>query len=197
MLPHLQRGQRMKKLLLLSFLLCFSNTIWAHGYVEVPESRSYLCKRAINSDCGDIQYEPQSIEGTKGFPTSGPKDGQIASAGNSSFANLDVQTDNRWAKNTISNSQLDFSWRITARHKTTKWEYFITKPNWDPNQPLTRAQLVLEPFCQFHKIAFPNSVVKQHCKLPSENKGYHVVLAVWTINDTSNAFYQVIDLDIK
>lgn len=141
----------MKKLLLLSFLFCFSNTIWAHGYVEEPKSRSYLCKLTTNSDCGDIQYEPQSIEGIKGFPTLGPKDGQIASAGISSFANLDIQTENRWIKNTVINPQLIFNWQITARHKTTKWEYFITKSNWDPNQPLTRSQLVLEPFCEFHK----------------------------------------------
>ncbi|EKT63249.1 lytic polysaccharide monooxygenase [Providencia burhodogranariea] len=187
----------MKNLLLLSLLFCFSNTIWAHGYVEVPNSRAYLCKLTANIDCGDIQYEPQSIEGAKGFPALGPEDGEIASAGISSFANLDVQNEKRWIKNIITNSQIMFNWRITARHKTTKWEYFITKSNWNPNQPLTRSQLVLEPFCQFHKVEFPNPVVEQHCKLPSENKGYHIVLAVWTIEDTPNAFYQVVDLDIK
>ncbi|MDE9448810.1 lytic polysaccharide monooxygenase, partial [Xenorhabdus bovienii] len=27
--------------------------------------------------------------------------------------------------------------------------------------------------------------------------GYHVILGTWTIADTNNAFYQVIDADIK
>ncbi|MEX6226326.1 lytic polysaccharide monooxygenase [Providencia hangzhouensis] len=32
--------------------------------------------------------------------------------------------------------------------------------------------------------------------LPQEQTGYQVVLAVWTIDDTSKAFYQVIDLSL-
>ena len=53
----------------------------AHGYVNGPESRSMLCKAGVNTDCGGVQYEPQSLEGLKGFPAAGPADGQIASAG--------------------------------------------------------------------------------------------------------------------
>lgn len=53
----------------------------AHGYVESPASRSYLCKQGVNVNCGPIQYEPQSVEGIGGFPQLGPSDGQIAGAG--------------------------------------------------------------------------------------------------------------------
>ena len=35
----------------------------AHGYVSQPKSRSYLCKLGDNTNCGAIQYEPQSVEG--------------------------------------------------------------------------------------------------------------------------------------
>jgi hypothetical protein len=46
---------------------------------------------------------------------------------------------------------VNFRWRFTAAHRTpgdpTGFQYFITKQNWDPNQPLTRAQLDLNPFC--------------------------------------------------
>ena len=53
----------------------------AHGYVEGPLSRSAACNVGLNTDCGSIVYEPQSLEAPKGFPNSGPADGHIASAG--------------------------------------------------------------------------------------------------------------------
>lgn len=187
----------MKTLFLLPFLLCFSTAILAHGYVEEPKSRAYLCKLKQNVNCGAVEYEPQSIEGSKGFPISGPDDGKIASAGLVRFSALNAQTASRWIKNNITHSQLTFKWNLTARHATAKWEYFITKPNWDPAQPLTRDQLVLTPFCEYSEPTNPQALVTHNCKLPVENKGYQVILAVWSIADTGNAFYQVIDVDIK
>lgn len=40
----------------------------AHGYVEGPLSRSAACNIGLNTDCGSIVYEPQSLEALKGFP---------------------------------------------------------------------------------------------------------------------------------
>lgn len=57
---------------------------YTHGFVEKPGSRAALCSpdyRALNVNCGDIMYEPQSLEAPKGFPQGGPIDGKIASAG--------------------------------------------------------------------------------------------------------------------
>ena len=37
----------------------------AHGYIESPKSRAFMCQEhqgALNRDCGSVQYEPQSIE---------------------------------------------------------------------------------------------------------------------------------------
>lgn len=187
----------MKNFFLLSVLFCFSTTVFAHGYVENPESRAYLCKLKKNTSCGAVEYEPQSLEGPKGFPQNGPKDGEIASAGIQGFNALNAQTPSRWIKNTITHPQLTFKWHLTARHATKKWEYFITKPNWNPSQLLVRDQLVLTPFCEYNEPTHPQTIVTHNCKLPVENKGYHVILAVWSIADTANAFYQVIDVDIK
>ncbi|AVE43491.1 lytic polysaccharide monooxygenase [Providencia stuartii] len=186
-----------KRLLLLPFLFCFSAITLGHGYVEEPKSRAFLCKKNLNSNCGAIQYEPQSLEGPKGFPLSGPQDGQIASAGIPRFAALDEQTSARWVKNIITEPQQTFKWYLTARHATANWQYFITKPDWNPNLPITREQLILIPFCQYATPSRPETIVEHQCVLPKENRGYQIVLAVWSIADTENAFYQVIDLDIK
>ena len=41
---------------------------FSHGYTTSPPSRSYRCAQHQVADCGAIQYEPQSVEGPKGFP---------------------------------------------------------------------------------------------------------------------------------
>ncbi|MBN6364073.1 lytic polysaccharide monooxygenase [Providencia rettgeri] len=187
----------MKPFLIAPLLLCCSSFVWSHGYVESPESRSYYCKQGVNTHCGAVQYEPQSIEGQKGFPQYGPVDGKIASAGIAAFSPLDIQTANRWQRVILNSPDVRFKWRITAKHKTTKWEYFITKPDWQSNALLSRNQFTLTPFCKFERVEFPEETVEHKCVLPKNQKGYHVILAIWTIDDTQNAFYQVIDAEIN
>ncbi|MGG4607140.1 lytic polysaccharide monooxygenase [Providencia sp. Me31A] len=188
----------MKKLLLGSLLLCSSFSVWSHGYVKFPESRSYLCQQKANTGCGQIQYEPQSLEASKGFPQAGPDDGKIASAGHFKFRELDEQTTTRWKHVQLDATKIAFKWFFTAPHKTTKWEYFVTKTDWDPNAPLTRQQFDLTPFCEVNGFNKKPPVEVEHtCEISSDRKGYHVILSVWTIFDTGNAFYQVIDTDLR
>lgn len=42
-------------------LVGFSPSLWAHGYLTSPVSRSYACNTAQNINCGAVQYEPQSL----------------------------------------------------------------------------------------------------------------------------------------
>ena len=55
----------------------------SHGYTDSPISRQKLCANGTVTDCGNIQWEPQSVEGPKGFPAAGPADGKICAGGNS------------------------------------------------------------------------------------------------------------------
>lgn len=171
-----------------------TETVSAHGYVDSPGSRAILCKNGQNSDCGAIIYEPQSLEAPKGFPATGPADGKIASA-NGAFPKLDEQSATRWAKVNISPGQNTFNWKLTAAHATTSWKYYITKPNWDPNAPLTRNSFDLTPFCSVdYGGVRPPFTYSDTCNVP-QRTGYHVILAVWEIADTANAFYNVIDVN--
>ncbi|PHM46018.1 N-acetylglucosamine-binding protein A [Xenorhabdus mauleonii] len=194
-----------KKSLLLAGLTAFSSIPFSssaqptalHGYIDSPPSRALLCAKRINEKCGPIMYEPQSVEGPKGFPQGGPPDGKIASAGVGQFSQLNEQSADRWHHVTVNKGTNTFIWTLTARHSTTSWQFFITKPDWDPNTPLTRAQFDLNPFCErVDDGKKPSQKVSLTCEVP-DRSGYHVILGVWTIADTNNAFYQVIDADIK
>lgn len=171
---------------------------YAHGFVEKPGSRSALCSPtygALNVNCGSVMYEPQSLEAPKGFPQAGPVDGQIASAGGKFGGILDQQTSDRWFKNTITGGENTFTWKFTAPHLTSKWHYYITKIGWNPNKALTRADFEPIGTVQHDGSAASNNVAHK-INVPTDRNGYHVILAVWDVADTANAFYNVIDVNL-
>jgi chitin-binding protein len=180
----------------------------AHGYISEPASRDYMCRLGSNTGCGAVQYEPQSVGEThKGFPAAGPEDGKIPSAGNTSFSAVDVQTASRWTRHELTDRTLKVQWHYTAAHRTTKWEYFVSKQGWNPNAPLTRETFELTPFCVVDgkgEVPIDGPMgghgpgkVKHECQIPADRTGHHVVLGIWTVDDTAMAFHKIIDVDIK
>ncbi|KAN0060462.1 hypothetical protein ACQY0O_007793 [Thecaphora frezii] len=171
-------------------------SVAAHGYVSSPPSRAALCKQEGSpTACGAIQYEPQSVEAPKGLPFSRTNDGHLCSAGVDRFPELDRQGATAWKHQKLLDA---FQWNILVPHATTDFKYFITKPDWDSNKKggLMRSDLEEEPFLQVKmngKVP-GNQVTHKVANLP-DRKGYHMVYAVWTIDNTANAFYQCIDLD--
>lgn len=179
----------------------------AHGYVSEPPSRAYACRLALNSDCGGATYEPQSVgEAAKGFPALGPADGKIASGGvRPDFSAVDEQSASRWHQTVIDSREINFAWYYMIGHKTTGWEYFITRSDWNPNAPLSRAAFETTPFCTVDGGGMPPRDDLQPgpgrdthaCSLPADRSGHHVILGVWTIDDTAAAFYNVMDVNLQ
>ncbi|MBA0052326.1 chitin-binding protein [Streptomyces sp. AJS327] len=142
----------------------------AHGYVNDPGSRQAQCA-AGTVECGDIKYEPQSVEGPKGLTS--------CSGGNSRFAELDDDSKG-WKVHDVGSSTT-FNWTLTARHSTSTWQYFVG------------GQKVAEfddggaqpPANVSHQVDFGGL------------KGQQKVLAVWNVADTANAFYACVDVNIR
>ncbi|CDS00601.1 related to Chitin-binding protein [Sporisorium scitamineum] len=174
------------------------NVVDAHGYINSPASRSYMCKEGNAKNCGEIQYEPQSLEALKGLPFARSGDGKLCSAGLSQFAELDRQGAGVWPTTKASDVH-SFKWTFTAQHATTDFKYFITKSSWDSSttQGLSASDFESDPFLVVPMNGKPPSASMTHdlTKSMPSRSGYHVVYAVWTVDNTANAFYQCIDLD--
>ncbi|MBL1224838.1 lytic polysaccharide monooxygenase [Enterococcus sp. BWR-S5] len=167
----------------------------AHGYISSPGSRAYFGSAAggkLNTNVGRAEWEPQSIEATKGVFV----DGKLASAGVSGFEALDEQTAIRWHKTTISTGNLPLTWTLTARHRTSTWDYYMTKQGWDQNAPLKMSDFELIGQVNDNN-AIPGSTVNHTLTIPSNRSGYHIVYGVWNVADTTNAFYQVVDVNVQ
>lgn len=191
-------------LVLLSTLIVSQGAL-AHGFLEVPPSRALLCQKGENKNCGGAQYEPQSTGETfKGFPNGaggaplqGPLDGKIASGGHPLFSALDAQSATRWHLTEIRDRNIAFQWQYTAVHPATRHEYFITRDGWNPNEALKRASFDSTPFCTVDGgNQTPKPGARHNCVIPDSKSGHHVILAVWTVGDTDNAFYDPADVNI-
>ncbi|MFI0811261.1 lytic polysaccharide monooxygenase auxiliary activity family 9 protein [Streptomyces echinatus] len=170
-----------------------------HGYTDLPISRQKLCQNGTVTNCGSIQWEPQSVEGPKGFPAAGPADGQICNGGLSQFAQLSsprTPSGAAWPTTRVTGGQsYTFRWQFTAMHATTDFKYYVTKPGWNQNHNLSRSDLNLTPFLTVpYNGQRPPATLSHSGTLPSGLSGHHVILAVWTIADTGNAFYACSDV---
>lgn len=142
----------------------------AHGYISSPPSRQAQCAAGTVS-CGEIKYEPQSVEGPKGLTS--------CSGGNSRFADLDDDSKG-WRVSPVSRSQ-SFQWTLTARHSTSTWQYYAGG----------------QKIAEFNDNgAQPGATVTHQVNFGSHT-GRQKVLAVWNIADTSNAFYACIDVNVS
>jgi predicted carbohydrate-binding protein with CBM5 and CBM33 domain len=143
----------------------------AHGYVSSPPSRQANCATGKVKNCGQIQYEPQSVEGRKGL--------RSCSGGNARFSVLDNESKG-WPAASVGRS-VTFKWTLTARHRTSSWEYYIGGSR-------------IAQFNDGNKV--PGATVSHNVSLGSRT-GRQKVLAIWNIGDTANAFYACVDLQVK
>ncbi len=150
--------------------LAVTSPAMAHGYVSGPPSRQATCASGAVKDCGNIQFEPQSVEGTKGLKS--------CDGGLPQFSVLADESRNWPAKAVGTNAT--FTWVMTARHRTSNWEYFIGG----------KKVATVDGGNQQ-----PDAVVTHNVDL-SGFPGRQKVLAVWNIGDTPMAFYSCIDLNV-
>ncbi|MFC0862048.1 lytic polysaccharide monooxygenase [Sphaerimonospora cavernae] len=142
----------------------------AHGYISDPPSRQAWCAMGKVPNCGQIIWEPASVEGPKGQ--------RNCSAGDARWSPLDDDS-KPWPVTTVGNV-VNFQWRIEARHSTSTWDYYVGN----------------ERIAQFNdRGKLPGSTVSHTVDLGGRT-GRIKLLAIWNIADTAMAFYNCVDLQV-
>ena len=151
--------------------LLFANAAFAHGWVISPPSRQDHCAKGRTSfDCGQVKYEPQSVEAAKGAMTC---------HGGSAFTILNDHS-RPWPVTSTGSGTVTFTWYCTACHVTRDWEYFLSNG--------TRVGYVSGGMRQ------PSQTTSHTVSgIPG---GRQRILARWNIGDTAAAFYACIDLNV-
>ncbi|WP_192552005.1 lytic polysaccharide monooxygenase auxiliary activity family 9 protein [Pseudomonas sp. IzPS59] len=145
-----------------------------------------------------------------------PADGHLLSGGKDDARDCVNFTDEEMSKklgrpftwpllNVTPGQTLEVKWEYTAPHTTRGYRWLITKDGWDPKQRITRAQLETKPFAEdfypqvpyYSHSAELKAKVNHAVKLPANKQGRHVIVLMWIVANTGNAFYQAFDVDFK
>ncbi|MFH9863457.1 lytic polysaccharide monooxygenase [Streptomyces sp. NPDC017202] len=167
----------------------------AQCYAEGPESpRSNACKAAVAAGGTQALYDWNGIRigDAAGRHRELIPDGRLCSANNAAFKGLDLARAD-WPATSVRGGASTFAYRVTAPHKGT-FTVYVTKPGYDPAQPLAWSDLDLE-----HPVATATDPVAAggfytfSGTLP-ERSGRHVLYAVWQRSDSPEAFYSCSDV---
>ncbi|GGK00224.1 hypothetical protein GCM10010123_32660 [Pilimelia anulata] len=153
----------------LASLLVTAAPAAAHGYISTPQSRQAYCAANKIESCGEVIWEPWSVEALKG---------STKCSGGSRFRELDDETRD-WPATRVGGA-VQFTWSIPVPHSTRDWEYLIGG---------TRVAHFVD------KGRVPGAKVTHTVDL-SGHSGRVKLLARWNIADTDMAFYNCVDLEV-
>ncbi|WP_228920532.1 lytic polysaccharide monooxygenase [Streptomyces sp. DH20] len=162
---------------------------------EGPESpTSEACKAAVAAGGTQALYDWNGVRigDAGGRHQELIPDGKLCSAGNEAFRGLDLARAD-WPATSVSSGEHTFKYRVTAPHKGT-FTVYITKPGYDPAQPLAWDDLDLaNPVATSTDPAAVDGFYTFSGTLP-ERSGRQLLYAVWQRSDSPEAFYSCSDV---
>jgi len=187
-------------------LLIPLQSIFSHGTVTSPPSRVWICfQEGPENPVSPACIDAIAMYGTQAFydwsevarmDANGNHraiigDGNLASAGRpDKFGGLD-QVRNDWVATPVQAGPFTVTWSNSAPHQTLYYDVYITKADWNPNQPLTWDSLERLIRTEPRNASAVDNI---DVVLP-QRTGKHVIYSVWQRSLTGEAFYSTSDVD--
>ncbi|GGM27714.1 MULTISPECIES: lytic polysaccharide monooxygenase [Micromonospora] len=179
----------------------------AHGSMQSPASRIYLCYQegpetprspacqALREAGGSqpvYDWNGVLVSDVAGRHRQVIPDGKLCSAGNEAFRGLDLPRADWPATSLPSGGDHRFLWHGTAPHVGT-FEFYVTRDGYQPDKPLTWADLESEPFLRADRPQLRDGVFRIDGKLPAK-RGRHLIYTIYQRTDSPEAFYACSDV---
>ncbi|MFE3514333.1 lytic polysaccharide monooxygenase [Streptomyces sp. NPDC059166] len=163
-------------------------------FAEGPENpRSGACQAAVAAGGTQALYDWNgvNIANAAGNHRQLIPDGELCSAGNDKFKGLDLPRAD-WPSTPMKAGPHTFRFRATAPHKGS-FELYLTKPGYDPAQPLKWSDLREEPFATATDPTLQDGSYVFDGTVPQAS-GRQLVYTVWQRSDSPEAFYACSDV---
>ncbi|MFF4245025.1 lytic polysaccharide monooxygenase [Streptomyces sp. NPDC001822] len=163
-------------------------------FAEGPENpRSAACRAAVAAGGTQALYDWNgvNIANAAGNHRGPIPDGRLCSAGNDKFKGLDLPRAD-WPSTPMEAGRHTFRFRATAPHKGS-FELYLTKPGYDPSQPLKWSDLREKPFATVTDPALTDGSYVFDGTVPQAS-GRQLVYTVWQRSDSPEAFYACSDV---
>lgn len=180
----------------------------AHGAPTKPVSRAYACSpdggsmagtaacRAALSANGGAPFtfwDNLRVADVNGRDRAVIPDGKLCSGGLSDYRGLDIARAD-WPSTTLSpGARLTMTYRSTIPHTGT-FKMFLTKPGYDPAEPLKWSDLPDKPFAEVRDPAMTGDAYRIDMTLPSDRTGRHVLYTIWQNSSTPDTYYSCSDV---
>ncbi|ANH11678.1 TPA: lytic polysaccharide monooxygenase [Legionella pneumophila] len=203
----------MKRILGSLGLAVVSISLFAHGSMEVPISRTYqcykegpespksaACKAAVQVGGTQPLYNWHEVNQAAANDRHREliADGQLCAGGRDFFKGFNLaRTD--WTATVVhpdSNGHFQFVYVATAPHKTKYFKFYVTKDGYDFNTPLKWSDLETSPFCTITSVTLANGRYQMDCPLPANRTGKRIFYVIWQREDSPEAFYSCSDVFI-
>ncbi|MGW0826045.1 lytic polysaccharide monooxygenase [Streptomyces sp. NPDC002845] len=179
----------------------------AHGAPTDPVSRvsacspeggsraeSAACRAAIAANGAPFTaWDNLRVAGVGGRDRQTVPDGQLCSGGLPAYRGLDLARAD-WPSTSLSpGASLNVTYRTTIPHTGT-FKLYLTKPGYDPAQPLTWSALPSQPFAEATDPPLRDGAYRFTARLPSGRSGHHVLYTVWQNSSTVDTYYSCSDV---
>ncbi|MGA5819182.1 lytic polysaccharide monooxygenase auxiliary activity family 9 protein [Kitasatospora sp. NPDC094028] len=192
----------------LSVALTTAGTASAHGTMTNPVSRVAACyaegpEHPVSQVCKDLvatsgtqplyDWNEVNIANANGNHQALIPDGRLCSANRDKYAALDwPRTD--WPATAVKAGAYTFQFRTTAPHLGTQTVY-ITKPGFDPTQPLKWSDLDPTPVAQVQVDRNAVNGSYSYSGTLPQRTGRQILYTIWQRSDSPEAFYACSDVD--
>ncbi|WP_326575652.1 lytic polysaccharide monooxygenase [Streptomyces sp. NBC_00481] len=179
---------------------------WAHGAPTDPVSRvsacspeggsqgSAACRAAVAANGAPFTaWDNMRIAGVNGRDREVVPDGRLCSGGLAPYKGLDLARAD-WPSTRLSpGTTLNLTYRSTIPHTGT-FKLFLTKPGYDPTEPLKWSDLPGKPFASITDPPLRNGSYRFSAKLPADRSGHHVLYTIWQNTSTVDTYYSCSDV---
>ncbi|MFJ4695791.1 lytic polysaccharide monooxygenase [Streptomyces sp. NPDC088766] len=192
---------------ILPVLLGAAGPAQAHGAPTTPVSRVYACSPDGGSAAGSAAcraavaangapftaWDNLRVADVGGRDRSTIPDGQLCSGGLPAYRGLDLARSDWPSTRLTPGGTLRMTYVSTIPHTGT-FRFYLTKPGYDPSQPLTWDDLPERPFAQVEDPALRDGAYRLTAKLPADRTGRQVLYTVWQNSSTPDTYYSCSDV---
>ncbi|MFH9863779.1 lytic polysaccharide monooxygenase [Streptomyces sp. NPDC017202] len=192
---------------ILPVLLGAAGPAQAHGAPTTPVSRVYACSPEGGSAAGSAvcraavaangtsftAWDNLRVADVGGRDRSTIPDGQLCSGGLPAYRGLDLARSDWPSTRLTPGGTLRMTYASTIPHTGT-FRLYLTKPGYDPSQPLTWDDLPERPFAEVRDPALRDGAYRLTAKLPADRTGRQVLYTVWQNSSTPDTYYSCSDV---
>ncbi|MFE7649696.1 lytic polysaccharide monooxygenase [Streptomyces phaeoluteigriseus] len=192
---------------LLPVLLWAAAPAQAHGAPTTPVSRVHACSPDGGPPSGSAAcraavaangtpftaWDNLRVANVNGRDRSAIPDGQLCSGGLPAYRGLDLARSDWPSTRLTPGGTLRMTYVSTIPHTGT-FRFYLTKPGYDPSQPLTWNDLPERPFAQVKDPVLRDGAYRLTAELPADRTGRQVLYTVWQNSSTPDTYYSCSDV---